>query len=96
MFNLNKITAEQPSVDPYIGFTIEMLWTSFRLVGNFSIDSMLTKDNRCCPMCILLLNNHIKKLLNVIYKIINTTECSTHVLNKVQQNIRYNIRHNVR
>ena len=58
MFNINKITAEQPSADPY-KFIIEMLWTSFRLPENFSIDSMLTKDNRCCPVCIPLLKNHI-------------------------------------
>ena len=59
MFNINKITAEQLSVDPY-RFYNKMLWTSFRLAENFSIDSMLTKDNRCCAMCIFLLKNHVK------------------------------------
>ena len=79
MFNFNKITAEYPSVDPY-RFYNRMLWTSFKLAENFSIDSMLTKDNRCCSTFTSFLNNHIKKLINVIHKIINTTECSTHIL----------------
>ena len=43
---------------------------------------MLTKDNRCCPMFILLLKNHIKKLIGVIHKIINTPKCSTYALDK--------------
>ena len=59
-----------------------MLWTSSRLAENFSIDSMLTEDNRCCPMFIPLLKNHIKKLIGVTHKIINTPECGTHALSK--------------
>ena len=73
-----------------------MLWTSFKLAENFSIDSMLTKDNRCCPMSILLFNNHVKKLINAIHKIINTPKCSTHILINAKHNIRYNKRYNVR
>ena len=59
-----------------------MLWTHFKLAEIFFIDSMLTKDNRCCPMFTPLLNNHIKKLISVIHKIINTPECGTHALSK--------------
>ena len=61
MFNLNMIIPEQPLVDPY-RFYNEVLWTSFRLSGNFPIDSMLTKNNRCCSMFASLFNNHFKEL----------------------------------
>ena len=43
---------------------------------------MLTKDNRCCSMFTSLLNNHIKMLISVIHKIINTSECSTHAVSE--------------
>ena len=81
MFNFNIITAKQSSVDPY-KFYKRVLWTSFKLAENLPIDSMLTKDNICCLMLTSLLNNHIKKLIGVIYKIINTAKCSAHALSK--------------
>ena len=69
-----------------------MLWTGFGLAENFSIDSMLSKDNGCCPMCIPLLKNHIKRLIDVIHKIINTPKCSIHGLSKQRHNVSYIVR----
>ena len=79
MFNI--ITTEQPSVDPY-RFYNRVLWTSFKLPENSSIYSMLTKNKKCCSMIILLLNNHIKKLIAVNSHIINTAKCITHALSE--------------
>ena len=59
MFNFNKITAEQPSVDPYWFYNRNAM-DKFQISWKFPHDSMLAEDNRCCPMYILLLNNHIK------------------------------------
>ena len=59
-----------------------MLWTGLKLAENSSIDSMHTKDNRCCPMFTSLLKNHIKKLIGMIHKIIHTPECGAHAPSK--------------
>ena len=73
MFNFNIITAEQPSVD-FIDFTMECYGQVSDYLDNFLIDSMLTKNDRCCLRFAFLLNNHIK--------IINMSKCSLHVLYK--------------
>ena len=59
MFNINKITAEQPSPDHYRFYNRNAM-DKFQIPENFSIDPMLTKDNRCCVMFMILLKNHIK------------------------------------
>ena len=53
MFNIKKIIAEQPSVDP-------CMFYNRNAMDKFQIDPMLTKDNRCCAMFIILLKNHVK------------------------------------
>ena len=61
MFNFNIITAEQTSVDPY-RFYNGVYGQVLDYLENFPIDSMLTRNDRCCTGLAFLLNNHIKNL----------------------------------